>query len=232
MAVGRVGTIGAIPAPAVAVDDMRTMAVKYKPGQGNQRGRSFADGVATAREHPFSDWPLEGPRTCQWLLSAFAASDTTPSRRHYWWRSVLGLGASDEGVEEHEFLSELLETSMAFDQINSPDLVVFEHISRRYQVWEETYADILRDNSAGTRGYHGLDNEERSLYLGRSASTTAALVSPELQTWVSTKVGERSAVLKERRKGREERLLAVGASNNTSPPSNKDRKGGKAEGKK
>ena len=72
--------------------------------------------------------------------------------------------AADEGVDEHKFLSELLELSMQFDQINSPDLVVFEHISRRYQVWEETYSNVLRENSTGARAYRGLDTEERSLY--------------------------------------------------------------------
>ena len=233
IAVGRVGTVAVPAAPAPAVDDMRTMAVKYKPGQGTDRGRSFADGVANALEHSFPDWPLEGPRTCQWLLSAFVSSDTTPCRRHFWWRSILGLGASDEGVEEHEFLSELLELSMAFDQVNSPDLVVFEHISRRFQLWEEIYSDQLRDNSAGTHGQGGLDTEERSLYLGRKASPSAALVSPALQTWVSTRVAERSAILKERRKGREERRLAIAHSppDNAATPAGKDKRGGKAKAK-
>ena len=122
---------------------------------------------------------------------------------------------------------------MAFDQVNSPDLVVFEHISRRFQLWEEIYSDRLRDRSAGAHGQGGLDTEERSLYLGRKASPSAALVSPGLQTWVSTRVAERSAVLKERRKGREERRLAVPepSTNTGASPSNKDGKKGKPKGK-
>ena len=231
MVVGRVGTVGSFPAPAVVVDDVRALAVKYQPGQSNQRGRSFADGVASAVEHPFTDWPIPGPRTCKWLLSAFVSSDTTPNRRRYWWRSTLGLGANDDGVEEHQFLSELLEASMHFDQLNSPDLVVLEHISRRYQLWEEIYADVLRDKSNGARGSRGLDTEERSLYLGTGASTTAALVAPELQAHVATKAGERSAILRERRKGREERLLAATDSTTSPSPSGNDKKGARAKGK-
>lgn len=230
MVVGRVGTVGVTPAPAVVVDDMRTLAVKYQPGQGNQRGRSFAEGVASSVEHPFPDWPIPGPRTCKWLLSAFVSSDATPNRRHFWWRSTLGLGANDDGVEEHAFLSDLLELSMQFDQINSPDLVVFEHISRRYQVWEETYSDVLRDKANGTRGARGLDTEERSLYLGSGASTTAALVSPDLQSYVASKAGERSAILRERRKGREERILAAADTITPPAPSGNDKKGAKAKG--
>ena len=139
--------------------------------------------------------------------------------------------AADEGVDEHKFLSELLELSMQFDQINSPDLVVFEHISRRYQVWEETYSDVLRDKANGTRGARGLDAEERSLYSGSGASTTAALVSPDLQSYVASKAGERSAILRERRKGREERILAATDSTTSPSPSGNDKKGAKAKGK-
>ena len=48
MAVGRVGAVDIPAAPAAVVDDMRTLEVKYQPGQSNLRGRSFADGVASA----------------------------------------------------------------------------------------------------------------------------------------------------------------------------------------
>jgi len=229
MAVGRVGTVDIPAAPAAVVDDMRTLEVKYQPGQSNLRGRSFADGVASAVEHACTDWPIPGPRTCMWLLSAFVLSDTTPMRRHFWWRSTLGLGANDDGVDEHGFLSELLEVSMSFDQLNSSDLVVLEHISRRYQTWEETYADILRAKSNGARGNRGLDTEERALYLGTGTSTTAALVAPDLQAYVATKAGERSAILRERRKGRGERQLANTGSITPTPP--KDKQGPKAKGK-
>jgi hypothetical protein len=229
MAVGRVGTVDIPAGPATVVDDMRTMEVKYRPGQSDQRGRNFADGVASALEHPFPDWPVPGPRTCRWLLAAFVSSDTTPLRRHYWWRSTLGLDASDDGVDDHLFLSELLELSMSFDQLNSPDLAVFEHISRRYQTLEETYADALRDKSNGARTGRGLDSDERALYLGTGASTTMALVAPDLQAYVATKVGERSAILRERRKGREERLAAAAVT--PTPPNGRDKKGGKAKGK-
>ena len=63
----------------------------------------------------------------------------------------MGLGTSDEGVEEHEFLSELLEVSMAFDQVNSPDLVVFEHISVAAFSFGKRFAAIVFVNIASGR---------------------------------------------------------------------------------
>ena len=58
---------------------------------------------------------------------------------------------------------------------------------------------------------------------GQTAHT--ALVAPELQSWISVKVWGRSAFLKERRKGREERLLASGpAVIKTEPKSKPDAK--------
>ena len=40
-------------------------------------------------------------------------------------------------------------------------------------------------------------------------SPTAALVCPKLTAWISGKVAEKTAVRKERRKGREERALVA-----------------------
>ena len=53
--------------------------------------------------------------------------------------------------------------------------------------------------------------DERRLFLGHARSRGHALVVPQLERWVATKLAEESAVLKERRKGREERALARGA---------------------
>ena len=117
----------------------------------------------------------------------------------------------DEGVQEHEFLSTVLEHALGYDQLCITELAAFEHISRRYMLWEESYASYLKSalGSNGSDGF-GLDSDERVLFMGGQIAHTA-LVAPELQSWVSAKVEERSAILKGRRKGREERLLASGA---------------------
>ena len=207
------------------------MPVKYLPGSTTVRGRPFAQAVSLLSESTFNDWPVDGPRTLLWLLRTMAAGDTTPNRRHYWWRSVLGLGANEAGVGEHAFLSELLENGVCFDQLNCSELAVYEHISRRYQVLEESYRGRLQDKTMGTESTYGLAEDELSLYVGKRSSTTTALVCPALQTFVAAGVAEKTAILKERRKGREERGLAASphvgqAGGGDAQKGNKGHKGG------
>ena len=73
-------------------------------------------------------------------------------------------------------------------------------------IWEERYSSALRDAESGGGGEQWLD--ERALFLGASRSRGHALVAPALEKWVAEKLAEESGILKERRKGREERQLA------------------------
>eukprot|EP00959_Pyramimonas_sp_CCMP1952_P000537 10238-Pyramimonas_sp.AAC.1 len=88
------------------------------------------------------------------------------------------------------------------DQLNEGELGVFEAISRRCQLWEEVYANRLREHEAGavrdSGGSAWLD--EREIFLGQERGRGGALVSPDLQTWVSGRLQSEAAVLKERRK--------------------------------
>ena len=84
-------------------------------------------------------------------------------------------------------------------------------------LWEESYSSHLKTAlGANGSGGFGLDSDERVLFMGIQTTHTA-LVAPELQTWISGRVAERSAILKERRKGREERILAAGAGGKSEP---------------
>ena len=193
-----------------ASNDLRTLPIRYN-ADGN-RDRSYAEGVSLLSESDFSDWSMDGPRTTKWVLGAIVSGDSTPIKRHYWWRQVLGLRADDFGVNEHEFLSTMLETSVCYDQLNVGELLCFEHLSRRLQLIEESRAEALRTATMGTSGGMGaghVDNEEQDLFLGRKHARHSALVSPALQEWVAGKIAQTSAVRKERRKGREERQLAA-----------------------
>ena len=133
----------------------------------------------------------------------------------------------DPGVDEHLFLSELLSLGAEVDQLNLPNLAVFESAARRLQLWEERYTEKLRmaSDGAGTAGHAS----ERHLFLGGSRPKGAALVSPQLERFVADRLSEEASVLKERRKGREEReLLAAattpsGGGNNNNKKKNKDK---------
>ena len=52
--------------------------------------------------------------------------------------------------------------------------------------------------------------DERAIFLGQGRSRGQALIDPALEAWAASKLAEESAVLKERRKGIEERQLLAG----------------------
>ena len=52
-------------------------------------------------------------------------------------------GPSVDLEDEMEFLAEVLEAAITYDQLNISELLCFEIICRRYQLWEEMYATQL-----------------------------------------------------------------------------------------
>ena len=189
------------------------------------RQARFIDLVRDLQEDTFSEWPLEGPRTTLWLLRAFASGNMTPTQRHFWWRNALSLTPADNGVEEHLFLCECLEWGVTFDFLASPNILVFEHISRRFQLWEEIYSAALAEQSSGSSGVEWA--EERHIFLGRRVGHGSSLVCPSLQEHVAKELAQKTAVLKERRKGREERRLASGTGGDDAPGGGRGGRGGR-----
>lgn len=186
-------------------DDLRTLPMLYDAAGG--RARSYRSAVEAFSESSFEDWHLAGPRTCRWLLRAIQAQDYTPSTRHFWWRNCLGLSLSDEGVEEHGMLSEILEQAACYDALNVSELLSYEVVARKYQMWEEYYRSALRNANARAGTSSSLDAEEKDIFLGQRGSRGLALVCPALEEYVAVQLRDRSAILKERRKAREERTL-------------------------
>ena len=126
--------------------------------------------------------------------------------RHFWWKQALGLTPGDPSVDEHAFMSEVLQLSITFDMLNAGELACVEAISRRYQLIEELYSMEMDRAQAGDVDWAG----ERRLFMGSTLGRHGCLVSPELREWLATEVSKTAAVMKERRKAREERLLARG----------------------
>ena len=174
-----------------------------------RRGRVFGEAVYDLSETTFSDWRVTGPRTTRWLLQAVGMQGFSPVQRHYWWRSTQQLSSSDIFVDEHLFLSELLENMVCVDQLNAPELHIGEILARRFQLYEEYYGSTLQQSEGGAAAEIWMD--ERQLFLGQERGRGRALVAPSLEAWVATKLSAESQLLKERRKGREERALASGA---------------------
>ena len=195
---------GSFEPPVDDGDDLRTLQILYD--RGGSRSRTFLGSVPDLSESSFDDWRISGPRTTLlWLSKAIAGQDTSFLRRHDWWRSTMRLAEAAEGVTEHGFLSNLLETALVYDGLNISQLACMELASRRYQYWEQHYQDTLRDGEAGSSGGKSFAASERGLFLGEQHSRATALVCPHLQEHVSSSLKDEASLLKERRKAREER---------------------------
>ncbi|CAK0823013.1 unnamed protein product, partial [Prorocentrum cordatum] len=177
----------------------------------------LAEVVAEQREVlSTQEWRVQGPATIGWLLQAHLGQDSGPVQRHYWWRQILGLAAADPGVDEHLFLCELIETATAADQLNLPGCETFELAARRFQLWGEVCSEALRQvEVSGTAGATSDADgwlDERRIFLGGTRSKGHALVAPSMEKHVAERMQEESAIVKERRKGREGRRMARGVS--------------------
>ncbi|CAK0896604.1 unnamed protein product [Prorocentrum cordatum] len=210
-------------------NELRTLPVKYEAA--SQRHRSYKEAASLTTTTAFEDWPISGPRTAEWLAREIARQELTPVRRHFWWRQLLGLGPSDWGVGEHESLSRLFEYALTYDQLNFGELASLELACRRYQLLEERCARVLIAATAGGDSGH-LDNDR--LFMGEEGRHGRALVALALESWISQKLPEESAVLKERRMAKGERQLArstdvapgVGSGKNDEKPPRRPKKNG------
>jgi hypothetical protein len=205
-----VALVGSIDGDGGGIGDLRVLPYLASAGPV---ARSFESAVLALSESPGTKWAVLGPRSVKWLCAAILEQGPGPRQRHYWWRSVLRLTASDSGVDDHCFLSDVIETAVCFDQLNVSELQCFEKIARRLQLWEEVYSVKLRKAEGGEEVDGWLD--ERAIFLGQGKSRGHALVCPLLEAWVAKELEKESAVLKERRKAREERQLAGGVATTT-----------------
>ena len=106
VAVCKLGT--ALAGPGDRGEEARVLPFVKAAGR---RGRLFGDAVGRWSDSAAADWGVKGPRTMLWLGNAIAEQATTPTARHYLWRQVLRLSAGDNGVDDHSFLNEVVETA-------------------------------------------------------------------------------------------------------------------------
>ena len=178
--------------------DLRVLPVKYD--RTDQRFRDFRDGVCLLESHSFTDWPVLGPRTVVWVCQFMLHRSNTPLGWHQEWKN-LGRLSDDEGlVHEHETICRLLETAVCYDQLQVGALASFEVLARELQITEDKMSHRFSSQSNETmHDYHIMSG-----FKNRSA----LCICPELRSYMSLETAKESAILKERRKAREERTLA------------------------
>lgn len=93
------------------------------------------------------------------------------------------------GVDDHLFLSDLLEVSLTMDLPNLGELESSETISRRSHLWEEICAASSSRGRGGKESSPWLD--ERQIFLRHERSRGHALVFPDLESWVADRLREK-----------------------------------------
>ena len=178
--------------------DARTLPVKFD-SDGSQY-REFREAVGLCEQMEIERFVVQGPRTALWVMRFICENGGTPLGRHTKFKSDAGLTSADPGVVTHEHLCKLLQTALTVDQLDGSNSATIELICRELQLVEEKYGDRLRSK----------DNfsEEGEYFMRTSVGQSNVCMCPALRTWISEEVRSDAAILKERRKAREERELA------------------------
>ena len=177
--------------------DVRTLPLRYD--KNGERYREFRDGVERCDPTTFTDFPVRGPRTTAWVLRFMTENGGTPMGRHAKFRSEAKVTNACPGVATHESLCKILQTALVYDQVDASNLACMELVVREIQMIEEKYAEKME----GEEGHRA----EAHLFLGSSSSRGNVCVDPSLRSWIAEEMRGEAAVLKERRKAREERML-------------------------
>ena len=160
------------------------------------------------------EWKVRGPRTLQYALNFIGEHGPTPPGRHSKWKARFSLGEDHPVMVHHELLSRLLNAAVCYDQWQVVNLESFELLGRELQLVEE------REEEKTTKSHVESDN---FLFRGQGGVRGYNCVSPELREWFADELRRDAAIMKERRKAREERGFQEG------PKGGKDGKKGKDE---
>jgi hypothetical protein len=175
------------------------MSVKYD--QAGERYREFSEALPLLETIAWADSPVKGPNTVLWVCRFMKENGGTPSGWHSKWVSLMKLQATDAGVHAHEIGCKTLEIMICFDQLQVGSLAAAEFCARQIQLVEEKYRDrgVPKDSLELV--------SEAALFSGARSKTTIC-VCPTLSEWIAEEMRKEAAIMKERRKAREERNLA------------------------
>ena len=191
---GAVDDAATVQGPA---EDVRTMSVKF--GRDGSRRRTFRESLEEMEEVPFDDWPVDGPRTCQWVTREISRLAEGPRAQHALWLQGSRIPDGDRAIHEDSVLAQILETAVTYDALNVNNLACMELVVRRRQLLAEAH---VANPSAPS--YEGGD-----YFLGAGRTASGAVIAPALTSHVSDRLRGDAAIQKEKRKIAENRTLQV-----------------------
>ena len=166
----------------------------------DKRGKrclDFEEGLKRMTSEPLEDFPLSGDRSLQWLFEYVRDHGGTFDSRHTKWLLEQGIEKDSMASVVHDVLGSALEISLVFDQVDGSNLACLEIIGRLYQTIEETCGPLVIE---GLHHYLGKDQ-------GAGFRRGIAL-APQLARHAVDMQSKETAILKERRKAREEKQSA------------------------
>ena len=175
--------------------DVRTLSLKF--GADGTRRRAFRESLEEMGEAPFDDWPLEGPRTCQWVVREISRLAEGPRAQHSLWVRGSKIPDGDRAAYEDLVLAQILETAVTYDALSVVNLACMELLVRRRQ--------LLAEAHLGNPSAPSYDGGEYFLGAGRTAP--GAVIAPALTNHVAEKMRADASIQKERRKLAETRTL-------------------------
>ena len=168
-----------------------------------KRFGNFSELVRKGVPYKCDDCPVSGPHTVQWLCLFFASNGGSPIAFHYRWMSEVRLDYAARGTSEHLTLCQALEYMTIYDFIDPCGSACAELICRKIQIIH----DLWRHKLPSLGGKDNLEDDS-FLILGTHETRNNVGFSPALSKWIGKEVSDEFLAAKERRKAREERLLA------------------------
>ena len=201
--------------------DARVLPVLF--GADGGMYREFRAAVEMCRQVEIKAFVVHGPRTALWCLKFILENGGTPMGRHTKFKADAKLSSSDPGVHMHHEAMRLIQTALCIDQLDGSNSATVELLCREAQMVEEKYAAKLRMVDPFV--------EDGEYFMKTHAGQSNVMMAPALREWIAEQMKADAAVLKERRKAREERQLTSGLpADQRDPNPNKNKKNKKDKG--
>ena len=186
------------PAAVPVGADERLLPIRFDTN--GQRHRPFADAVELTRSMVIKDTPVAGPPTFLWVVQFMLQHGGTPTGWHTKWRTLAKLTETDAGVQLHDSACKTIEILMTFDQPQCGASAAAEFQARQVQLVEEKW----KDRFLGANPEASME----ALLFGGVGNRSMLCICPALTEYIAEEMRKEAAVMKERRKAREERAAA------------------------
>ena len=146
----------------------------------------------------FDDWPLDGPRTVQWVLK-FVKAQTGGNlgSRVQQFMALAKLNYQDGSMAEYNVIAKAVDLALSWDGVSIGNCASFELLLRRFQLIEEKFRHRLPQAS----GTNIMDPEaDSSLYLGLGMNSSYGknmiCMMPALSAFVGDELSKEAAISK------------------------------------